>query len=147
MDIVFHVVASIIGECVPLLCCGICTSTKKCIKLHSNLNELEVEMKKLMDLRDDIQHKLGSVDQKGRNSATSSAVEWLREVEELVNNVNNMKENMKAKDKKSCGCFSNCGHWCRLGGKVARMLDEAERLHISSSLPSLFESDLGQDRY
>ncbi|GMN29718.1 hypothetical protein TIFTF001_041362 [Ficus carica] len=125
MDIVFHAVASIIGEFVPLLCCGICTSTKNCTKLHSNLNELEVEMKKLMDLRDDIQHKLGSADQKGGNSATSSAVEWLREVEELVNKVNTMKENTK----------------------VARMLDEAETLQISSSLPSLFESNLGQDKY
>lgn len=130
MDFVISILTVVGPECAPFCCCCICSSIKRTLKLQSNFNELEKEMKSLTDLRNDVR-KLEPEEKDGK-STTQREEEWLREVEKLENEVNSARESItEMKNTKVCGCFSSWRGRCRLGKEVVRMLDEVERLQIS----------------
>ncbi|KAI9184751.1 hypothetical protein LWI28_000761 [Acer negundo] len=119
-----EMVTAILGSAVTETCrslYGYCPSIKNFISFQSNLNALEKEMKNLVDLKNKV---IEDVD----CSYDAQMTLWLREVEQILLEVNSVQASMTASNQKLCGCFFNCSERYRLSKETARMLKEIERL-------------------
>ncbi|KAK1584483.1 hypothetical protein Q3G72_033394 [Acer saccharum] len=119
-----EVVAAILGSAVTETCrslCGYYPSIKNFISFQSNLSALEKEKKSLVDLKN-------KVIEDADYSSDAQMTQWLREVEEILLEVNSVPTGITANNGKLCGCFFNCSERYRLSKETARMLKEVERL-------------------
>ncbi|KAL6205575.1 hypothetical protein ACLB2K_022832 [Fragaria x ananassa] len=74
MEVVISICASVVGETLQYCCSCICSGSKNTVKFQKNLDELDKEMKTLVDLRNDLQQAKGD-----RKEPTIE--EWLREAQ------------------------------------------------------------------
>ncbi|KAK1581084.1 hypothetical protein Q3G72_002954 [Acer saccharum] len=119
-----EVVAAILGSAVTEAgrsLCGSFPSIKNFISLQSNLSALEKEKKSLVDLKNKV---IEDVDY----SSDAQMTLWLREVEQIMLEVNSAQTGMTASNQKLCGCFFNCSEKYRLSKETARMVKQIERL-------------------
>ncbi|KAK0601141.1 hypothetical protein LWI29_021566 [Acer saccharum] len=119
-----EVVAAILGSAVTEAgrsLCGSFSSIKNFISFQSNLSALEKEKKSLVDLKNKV---IEDVDY----SSDAQMTLWLREVEQILLEVNSVPTGIAANNGKLCVCFFNCSERYRLIKETARMLKEIERL-------------------
>ncbi|KAK1581872.1 hypothetical protein Q3G72_009834 [Acer saccharum] len=119
-----EVVAAVLGSAVMEAgrsFCGSFPSIKNFISLQSNLSALEKEKKSLVDLENKV---IEDVDY----SSDAQMIQWLREVEQILLEVNSVQASMTASNQKLCGCYFNCSERYRLGKETTRILKEIERL-------------------
>jgi disease resistance protein RPS2 len=118
-----EVVASVVGETVVatgrVLCDSIYSMIKDTLKFQSNLNILENEMKGLMAIKDEVKNETELAEKEGKVLKTE-VIEWLKEVEELHLQVNQIQA-----VKLSRWSF-NCRKRYRIKREVAEKLKEIE---------------------
>ncbi|KAK4850478.1 hypothetical protein QYF36_007105 [Acer negundo] len=120
MEVVVAIIGSAVTEAGRSLC-GSFPSIKNFISFQSNLTTLEKEMKILVDLKNKV---IEDVDY----SSDAQMTLWLREVEQILLEMNSVQASMTASNQKLCGRFFNCSERYRLSKETARMLKEIERL-------------------
>ncbi|KAI9186214.1 hypothetical protein LWI28_014943 [Acer negundo] len=120
MEVMAAILGSVVTEAGRSLC-GSFPSIKNFISLQSNLSALEKEKKSLVDLKNKV---IEDVDY----SSDAQMTLWLREVDQIMLEVNSAPTGMTASNQKTCGCLFNCSERYRLSKETARMLKEIERL-------------------
>ncbi|KAI9185450.1 hypothetical protein LWI28_007336 [Acer negundo] len=120
MEVVVAIIGSAVTEAGRSLC-GSFPSIKNFISFQSNLTTLEKEMKILVELKNKV---IEDVDY----SSDAQMTLWLREVEQILLEMNSVQASMTASNQKLCGRFFNCSERYRLSKETARMLKEIERL-------------------
>ncbi|KAK1582378.1 hypothetical protein Q3G72_014437 [Acer saccharum] len=120
MEVVVAIIGSAVTEAGRSLCRSF-PSIKNFISFQSNLSVLEKEKKSLVDLQNKV---IEDVDY----SSDAQMIQWLREVEQILLEVNSVQASMTASNQKLCGCFFNYSERYRFSKETARMLKEIERL-------------------
>ncbi|KAK4851194.1 hypothetical protein QYF36_013122 [Acer negundo] len=120
MEVVVAIIGSAVTEAGRSLC-GSFPSIKNFISFQSNISALEKEKKSLVDRQNKV---IEDVDY----SSDAQMTLWLREVEQILLEVNSVQASMTASNLRLCGCFFNCSERYRLSKETARMLMEIERL-------------------
>ncbi|KAL5802617.1 hypothetical protein ACOSQ4_030922 [Xanthoceras sorbifolium] len=135
MEVVASITGSIVVEAGRLLCGSIYTKISNTVRIQSNINVLEKEMKNLISIRNDMRSQLAMAEKDGKLPSTE-VKEWLRNVEDFMFEVGLMQEGMTANDKKLNRCFFSCSPPCRRCRKVSRMLKEVQDLVKAASFPN-----------
>nr|POF06303.1 disease resistance protein [Quercus suber] len=133
-----EVVASIVGSAVAatgrLFCGSLYSMIKSTVKLQSELDVFDKEMRSLIVLRDDVKDQTELAEKEGK-VIRSNVIEWLREVDELQLKVKPIEAGM-VNSRKLSGCSFNCRKRYRVSREVAEILPEIERLLKDSSFNS-----------
>ncbi|XP_050248672.1 disease resistance protein At4g27190-like [Quercus robur] len=133
-----EVVASIVGSAVAatgrLFCGSLYSMIKSTVKLQSELDVFDKEMRSLIVLRDDVKDQTELAEKEGK-VIRANVIEWLREVDELQLKVKPIEAGM-VNSRNLSGCSFNCRKRYRVSREVAEILPEIERLLKDSSFNS-----------
>ncbi|GMN63147.1 hypothetical protein TIFTF001_032231 [Ficus carica] len=127
MEVLTAILGPIVAETGRLVFGFINTNINSTFQWKKNVNDLEKEMRNLIDMMSQARRQVEQFENKGSSSA-AKAKEWLKEVENFVIKVESLQARISVNDKKSCGCLSRCSARIRLGGKVARALEKVGAL-------------------
>ncbi|XP_059439174.1 disease resistance protein At4g27190-like [Corylus avellana] len=116
-----EIVAAAVVATGKFLCGSIYSKIKGIIKFQSNLDILEREMKGLLAVKDEVQTETDSAEKEGKVLRTQ-VIEWLKEVEELQLQVNQIQE--KKLSRQSLNCRKRYG----INREVVEKLKEIKRL-------------------
>lgn len=135
MEVVASILGSAAAEAGHVLCGPFCSKINNTVKIQSNLQALEKELKVLIGLRDDMICQLALAEKDGK-VPTTQVKAWVRSVDEFIFEVDLMQESVRAKEKKHSGCFCSCCPQYRHGSKVARMVKEVQGLKSEGIFPA-----------
>ncbi|XP_034689087.1 disease resistance protein At4g27190-like [Vitis riparia] len=116
MELVASLLGSVVADAGKHLCDCICSKASNSLRFQAGFNDLEEEMKLLIDLRSKVENE---------SAWTPQVSEWLKEVEELECEVNSMQEGIAASNERSGrGCLN-----CSLHNKeLVQRLKKVQRL-------------------
>lgn len=80
------------------------------LQFQKILEDLEMEMEKLMDLSNEVKHQQELVDGDGGLS-TTEVNKWLTDVEEFVTKVNLVRAGAAVDNERPYGCLYRCSEW------------------------------------
>jgi hypothetical protein len=121
MEMVVSIIGSVLAETGRLLCGSIYSRIKDTVKFQSNLDVLEKEMKPLLALRDGVKNETELARKEGKVLKTQ-VIEWLKEVEELQLEVNQIRAIKLSRRS------LNCSKWYRISREVAKRLRKIKGL-------------------
>ena len=134
MDVVASIVGSAVAATGRLFCGSLYSMIKSTVKLQSELDVFDKEMRSLIVLRDDVKDQTELAEKEGK-VVRANVIEWLREVDELQLKVKPIEAGM-VNSRKLSGCSFNCRKRYRVSREVAEILPEIERLLKDSSFNS-----------
>ena len=99
---------------------------KNTSKLESNLDDLDKEMKSLIDLRSQVQRRVESSDEK---QDTTKAEEWLEKAEQLEKSANSIRERVAGREKgRAQTAYSEWKWKSGASREVVGLLEKVKRL-------------------
>ncbi|KAM3746949.1 hypothetical protein ACB098_05G001600 [Castanea mollissima] len=111
-----------------LLCKCVCSKINTTISVQSNLEDVEKEMKRLIDRREEIIHETEAAKKEG-SRIRAPVITWLEDVEVLQPRVNRIHENQPST------CFLNFSKRYKGSREVEEILDNIKRLLKAGKFP------------
>ncbi|KAM3699123.1 hypothetical protein ACJW31_05G001700 [Castanea mollissima] len=111
-----------------LLCKCVCSKINTTINVQSNLEDVEKEMKSLIDRREEILHETEAAKKEG-SQIRVPVITWLEDVEVLQPRVNRIHENQAST------CFLNFSKRYKGSREVEEILDNIKRLLKAGKFP------------
>nr|POF02034.1 disease resistance protein [Quercus suber] len=128
MEVLAAAVGALVITPAKLLCNCVCSKINTTINVQSNLDNVEKEMKSLIDRRKEIIHDTEAAKKEG-SQIRAPIITWLEDVEQLQPRVNRIHEN------KPSTCFLNFSKRYKGSREVEEILDNIKRLLEAGKFP------------